>query len=472
MTLTTSAHPATVPKLSDVPARKMPRLGWLEWTMILQTLLPAMMYIPGVSPFRFLLRILATTLPLVAWGAVAASGRRIAGGYRYAAGMWLWPCSVWLLLSIAHPTTNSPLAGLAQAMLNIALFCPAFWAANQVTDSRQVRRLIVVILLCNGASSLMGIAQVYRPDTFRPPSIPMLAGREDIESEMTVTTEDGLKYLRPPGLSDTPGGAALGGTFACLLGLAIAMTPVSWAMRVMSLGLAIVGLAVIFYSQVRFTLILLVVGILAMVVLLAMRRDWRKLMLLGVCTVVLAVGGIGWVMQSGGTVVTKRFFTLLDERSDTVYYNNRGKFVEYALTVALPEYPLGAGLGRFGTMNGYFGDPLAPPSRGYIWCETQIEGWIIDGGGPLLFGSAGAIITAMVTATSMALRRRDEELGYWAAVVAVLGLFSALSALGNMAFLSFLGLQFWILMGALFGADAVARDAARRSGSAAPRAAS
>jgi hypothetical protein len=465
------ARPATVLTLPEVQARRMPRLGWLEWIVISQTALPAMMYIPGASRYRFVSRILGTVLPLIAWGAVAMSGRQVVGGRRYPAATCLGFCTIWVLLSIAHPSTNSLLSGLAEATLTIAIFCPAFWAANLVTDTRQVRRLIVILLICNGASSLMGIAQVYQPERFRPPNLPNLA-LDAIETEMTVTTADGLKYLRPAGLTDSPGAAGMAGLLACLTGLAVALSSVAWKTRVVSLGMALIGLAVIFYSQVRFTLIVLVVGIVVWIGLLAMRRDKRKLITLGIFTVLLAFGATGWVMRSGGSEVMKRFLTLVEERADTVFYANRGKFVEYALTVDLIDYPLGAGIGRFGTMNSYFGDPFAPPSRGPLWCEIQIEGWILDGGAPLLLASVGAVITAMIVATLMALRCQDRELGYWATVVVIFGLFNTLSCLGNMPFLSPNGLQFWVLMGALFGADSVARRAAQKSSSPVPGVAS
>lgn len=437
-------------------------MGWLEWVVIAQTVLPALMYVPALTPFRSLTRIFACVLPLMAWGAVLASGRRTAGGRRYPATVWLTFCAVWLLLSIAHPTTNSFTSGLAEAGLYIAVFCPAFWAPAVIRDVRQVRRLLAIFLICNGASSLMGIAQVYRPETFRPPNIPKFQVRPGAEASMTVTTDDGRTYLRPAGLSDTPGYAGICGVYACLSGLAFALKPGAWWKRGTAAGIAVMGLAVIFFSQVRTTILMLIAGVITWAFLLMLRRESRALLRLGVTVALLGVASIGWVMRSGGSAVLNRFYSLMEDRADAVYYNNRGYFVEHALTVDLVESPLGSGMGRTGMMYAYFGNPMAPPSSGNLYTETQIEAWVIDGGAPLLIGAIGAVVAAMWSAVRIVLRSPDRELNYWAIIVVVFGVFTSLGCVGSLTFLSPLGMQFWVLMGALFGADALAREAARR----------
>lgn len=439
----------------------MPRMGWLEFIVLSQTLLPAMLFIPGLTSVRLAIRVLGTVLPLVAWVAVIFSGKRVPGGRPYPPAIWMAFCAIWMTLSIAHPNTNSLRSGTAEMVLNVAIFCPVFWAPRLVRDTRQIRRLIVVMLICNGAGSLVGLGQVFRPATFRPPSIPILQSDPTKEGSLTIKTEDGMEFLRPAGLTDAPGAGGIAGLLACLTGLAVALPATSKKVRLASLGTALAGLAVIFYSQARFTVIVLVAGMMAWVVMLAMQRDMRKLALLGVCGAALAFGSVGMVMRAGGMAVMNRFLTLFQKRSDAVYYENRGKFVEHALLTLLPEYPLGAGMGRFGTMHGYFGDPMAPLERSGLWVETQVEGWVLDGGAPLLLAEFGAVITAMVLAFCTAVRCPDRELRYWASVVVVFGLFAALSVLGNLVFLTSNGLQFWVLLGALYGADALARGQAR-----------
>ena len=153
----------------------------------------------------------------------------------------------------------------------------------------------------------------------------------------------------------------------------------------------------------------------------------------------------------------KRFLALTEDKSSDVYYKNRGRFVENGLMVLLPEHPLGAGLGRYGMMNAYFGDKFAPADRAAIWAETQIEGWVINGGIVLLVAGGGAVLTALASTARVALKSPDRELRFWAMVVAAMGATIALMALGSHPFVGPLGLQFWILMAAVAGADAIAR---------------
>ncbi|MFZ1105362.1 MAG: hypothetical protein WAN86_21335, partial [Hyphomicrobiaceae bacterium] len=92
----------------------------------------------------------------------------------------------------------------------------------------------------------------------------------------------------------------------------------------------------------------------------------------------MVVSFIG-ALALGGETILARFSTIFDENPGDLYYDSRGNQVLHAFVGLLLEYPLGAGLGRWGMMYSYFGDPnnvLAPP----IWAEIQWPAWIIDGG--------------------------------------------------------------------------------------------
>ena len=68
----------------------------------------------------------------------------------------------------------------------------------------------------------------------------------------------------------------------------------------------------------------------------------------------------------------------------------------YTLSELLYEFPLGAGLGRWGMMQVYFGDPTlwqAPP----IHVEIQPTGWLLDGGVPMWLLYGGALVMALRT---------------------------------------------------------------------------
>src|SRR4029077_13654235 len=115
-------------------------------------------------------------------------------------------------------------------------------------------------------------------------------------------------------------------------------------------------------------------------------------------------GSFAWAVSVGGKVVTGRLATLTQDRPGKVYYNSRGHFIEELVTEWVPKYPLGAGLGRWGMMNRYFGDN-SHPSRSMLWVEIQWTGWVFDGGLPLILIYLVAILMACWTAWRIALSR-------------------------------------------------------------------
>ena len=94
----------------------------------------------------------------------------------------------------------------------------------------------------------------------------------------------------------------------------------------------------------------------------------------------------------GGDTVTTRLATLVEMDPGSVYRKNRGHFVANAFSEVLPEYPLGAGLGRWGMMNQYFGNP-----EDVIWNEVQWGGWILDAGIFMADRVSGGVIAILVT---------------------------------------------------------------------------
>ena len=68
--------------------------------------------------------------------------------------------------------------------------------------------------------------------------------------------------------------------------------------------------------------------------------------------------------------------SLFEEDPVTLYYQSRGLQLENAFNTLIVEYPLGAGLARWGMMRGYFD----VPSSSEIWAEIQPGAWILDGG--------------------------------------------------------------------------------------------
>jgi hypothetical protein len=424
--------------------------GWLEWTLVAQTALPALMFVPGLTPLRTATRVAGFAVSLLAWLALVAGGRPGPVRGRFPAAPWLTACAAWLVLSIFHPTTNSLQAGAAQAALNLAILAPAFWAPRALHARRQIGRLMAILVVCNAASALMGIAQFYRPDRFNPPTV--MAGRLNAE-DLSYQTDDGRTILRPCGLTDTPGAACGAGIMAAVIGLGWALRPLAAWKRLASLGLAMVGLAVIYFSQVRSALITGVLALLTFWALLVLRRDWRKAALLGLGGGLVFLGALAWAASAGGDAVLERFRSLLHDNPSHLYYRNRGFFVEDVFARMIWEYPLGAGLGRWGQAFTYFGDPAAPPGRGMLWAEVQWAAWALDGGILLIVGYAAALTCALADSARIALRCRDEALAHWATVICALSVGIVIQCFGYNPFISPGGVQFWILSAALHAAD-------------------
>lgn len=422
--------------------------GWLEWVIVGQTLFPALLFVPGLTRIRFLFRVASFGLALMAWAAVYAKGRR-ATGRRFAATPWMTFCAGWLALMLVHPGGNSPLSALASLMLNLAILSPVFWAPALADSTRRVTRLMTIMLVCNAASTIVGILQYYRPGPFDPPALMIdeMMGEGYVNS-LTYTTADGRQVLRPCGLTDTPGAASLAGSYTCLIGVAWILRPIGRWRRMVCLGLGLAGMAVVYFSQVRTCLVLTLIGLIQMAVMLALRRDYRRLSQLLTVGALIVVGSIGWAVRSGGMVVVERFLKLMEEPTGEVYYQNRGIFLEETFNTYIWEYPLGAGLGRWGMMYYYFGDKSQPS----LWSEIQPSAWVFDGGVPLLFAYSMGIAAALLATVRLALKSRDAELANLASVICAICLSVLAACLSSMPFIGPVGIQFWVILGALHGA--------------------
>jgi hypothetical protein len=432
-------------------ASPMPRWGWLEWVVLSQAAMPALMFVPGLAATRIVTRIAVFVLPLLAWVAVGLSGRRPPGHRRFPAIPWAMAAAVWLVASVLHPQTNSPISGAAEAMINLAILSPAFWATADLTAPRQVGRLMAILFACNAASAVIGIGQFYRPERFNPP-VMRASGGLTLE-DYTYETADGRRVVRPCGLTDTPGGACAAGMLAGLLGLGWSLQPIAAWRRLAALGLAFAGLMVIYLSQVRSALVMEIISLLTLMAALAVRRDFRRLTLLGLGVVVVLGGSLAWVARTEGDAVLGRFRTLIEGDLRHTYYSNRGFYVQAAFSQQLRDQPLGAGMGRCGQAYGYFGDRAAAPDRGQMWAEVQWTMWAIEGGVPLIALYSMAMLLALADLTRITLTCRDPTLAYWAAVVLALDVSIVATTFSYVPFVSPTGLQFWVMAAALHAAD-------------------
>ena len=441
--------PARPRRPAVAPARKIP-WGWLEWIVVAQTALPALLFVPGMSPVRVLTKVGLYGLILLAWAIIALGGRSRPGSASFPPRPWLFFCCGYLALSVFHPQSNSLPSALAQMMLNITIFSPAFWAADALASPRQIPRLMAIAFIGNALSAGVGIGQIYQPDRFNPPVVINMSEDKEYGKQ---TTDAGVEVFRPCGLTDTPGGACVAGQVATTIGLCWALAPIAPWRRLASAGLAVMGLAVVYFTQVRSVLIITVLCLIAIVVILAMQRDFKRAFLLGAGGTAVVVGAFTWAIAVMGGAVGARVATLFEDDPREVYHSNRGRFVEETFNRFLPEYPLGAGLGRWGMMYLYFGDKSAPSDKQSLWVEIQLTGWVYDGGAPLLVANLMATFLALLDSLRIALKCKDRDLAFWAAVITACNFGNLTLILNYPVFVSPTGAQFWLLSAALHAAD-------------------
>jgi hypothetical protein len=183
--------------------------------------------------------------------------------------------------------------------------------------------------------------------------------------------------------------------------------------------------------------------------LIRQRRFSVAFVMFTISTAIIA-GAFTYAYILGGENLLLRFSSIAQDNPGTFYYQNRGNQVAYAFLELLPQYPFGAGLGRWGMMNLYFGDTSSTASLP-IWVEIQWPAWIVDGGIFLLITYPVALLTAMKANFILSSRRAEGQLRDMAAIILAtnVGLFAL--TFSYPVFASAVGMQFWFLAGALHG---------------------
>ena len=247
--------------------------------------------------------------------------------------------------------------------------------------------------------------------------------------------------------------------------MACALRPIGLIRRLACVGLSFFAVAVIYYSQMRMTFLMLLICMAVLVVIFTVQRNFGHAALLGGLSASLIAGALVWVMTTSGHVVVERFLGLASRNfSETYDQSGRGWFVTQTLQTTMWEYPLGMGLGRWGSIYGAFGDH----TKQSIWVEVMVPAWVIDGGIPLLVLYNLAIVLAMFSTLRIALRSRDRDVGFWAAVVFASQLSILATSFSYVTFVAAIGMQFWLLGAIIHGADYRVRVAAAKRSRAVP----
>ena len=430
-------------------ATARPQRNWIQWFLIFQVVCQLFLLTPiSGGPFRSLVRIAAFGMSLVFLAALPRKGNQ-----PYPAAKAALAVFGILVISFFNPETNSLLSGLAQIALYVAIMGPLFWVPRLTLDQRAFRVVLFTIWGFYTLSAIFGILQVYFPGKFQPNVSIMVTSRgNQYLRDLTILVGEGQRVFRPMGLTDTPGGGGTAGYYAVLLGLGFLLTDRSMFRRFFFCVSMLIGMTCLYLCQVRALVVMLGFCLTVFAIMLALRGAKMKLTIL-----LTVVGGVIttaflWAVSLGGADINKRLF-LLSNDPGKAYYKSRGVFLEYTVNHLLPKYPLGAGLGRWGMMNAYFGDRSKPS----FWVEIQWTGWLLDGGILLILAYVTTLGFAVYTVVKIFRRKDLGDLWVWAAVLLAYDVGTFANTFSYSCFLSQYGMEFWILNASLFAA---ARDGA------------
>ncbi len=419
---------------------------WIRWFIIIQVVTQLAIISP-LGSARTLIRMAAFGCSLVFL--VMVRGKSTAHPARTAALVVF----VILGLAVFHPTAAAPPAALAQMGLYLAVLAPLFWVPRLTVAGRTLRTVLVILWVFHSVGSVVGVLQVYFPGRFQPNLSPVILslGKGYAESLM-ITTSGGVRVFRPMGLTDVPGGAGSSGFYAVVLGIGMFLTVKRRWLSIAAIGTVLLGMMCLYLAQVRALMVITGVSIVAVTGILALRRDYKRLSGFGVVLLVVVVVSFRSAVSLARQSVETRVGSLGQGTPGQVYDRNRGQFLSQAFNELLPEYPLGAGIGRWGMMNSYFGDPHDPNPG--LWAEIQWTGWVFDGGAPLILAYVAALLVTLWTTLRVARwrSRDDPTLSLWGAVILGYSIGSCALTFSYPVFLSQTGMEFWFLNGVVFAA--------------------
>ena len=447
---------AVAAPLASVAARRKP-LSAAEWFLAIEIVFQLALLVPALNfgPVRVLWRTGAFAASLAML--VLLRGRARKNAVNLAA---LWVLAI-LAVELFHPLDNTVVAAIAECGMYLAILAPLFWVARLQVDLDRLRRVLHWLWGYYTLSVLVGLAQVYFPGRFEPKLSPVVASMGSAVEGLKIVLANGKSIFRPMGLTDMPGGAANAGMWALLFGLGFLLAPAgrgrrrAFWMRAAYFGSMGCSIVVIYLSQSRATLVTVGIWFLALLALLAWQARWRQFGILAALSVVLALGGLRFATQLGGRSLTQRLGTLTGSHRAQLYSSERGRFLTETFRTLIPQYPFGAGLGRWGMMHTYFGDNR-DPRRGFIYVEIQWQGWVLDGGLPLLAAYLALLGCALWSLARIA--RRPGPLAAWAALCFAYDVGVLALTFDYTPFTGQMGLDFWFLNALVLAAAALASD--------------
>jgi hypothetical protein len=414
---------------------------WLIGFVLLHLSCQLLLLIPGLSSIRVGVRMAAFGVSLAFLVIIPSKN------------VWRTPlraCALCILMLLGleffHPEGGGLSAALAGIMLNLAVLAPIFWVPRTGTTAAGLQSVVTILWLFYFMSALLGVLQAYYPGRFQPPLSAVLAANTRNQlAGLEIELASGARVFRPMGLTDSPGGAAFAGLYAVLLGTGMLLStkPPFKGARLVAVASMVAGMMCLYLCQIRSLLVMAGVCELALLALLLISgRISRLVGLLGAVGAIVP-GAFGLALAIGGKAMTERLTTLVETDPGSVYYANRGRFLETTLNHYLPLYPLGAGLGRWGMVHAYFGD-----AADSLWVEIQWTAWLFDGGVAMILLYVSAILIASWGCLKVARGRigaAEPSLSLWGAVIVAYNVGAVAICFNYPLFGGTSGVEFWLL---------------------------
>lgn len=423
--------------------RRVYRPNWPIFFLVAYTGFQLGLLFLASTPLRLPLRIGAYSISLILLFCLRP------GRVRHPGAAFLWPIAICCVPGTLLNARSDPVAAVAEVGVYLATLAPLLWVSSQPVSPRLFRKLILLLWGFNVASAAVGVLQTYFPGQFQGQMSNVLVERgTSYLGSMTVLLADGTRVFRPMGLTDQPGGAASAGLYAILLGTGLIFTERGRTLRLLALCGMVVGLFVIYISHVRVLLVMSAVSVVVVAATFLKRGDWKRLSTLAGVIVVTALVGTAWAFAVGGDETVQRFSSLTETAPTDVYSQNRGMFLNELISHDIFEYPFGAGAGRWGMINVYFGDPAHS-----IWAEIMWTAWVFDGGVPLLLVYLALLATALLIALRIGTNNANRQLAVWGSVVLAYDIAAIAACFDNPVFATQAGVELWFLNACLFAAS-------------------
>ena len=356
------------------------------------------------------------------------------------------------LFGLLNQQTESTITAIASIAFYAAILAPIIWVGRLQLSQRGFVTIVLVLWSFNTLSSAVGVLQVMFPGKFTPATSQLVLQQQEMGSlDLKIQLADGETMDRPFGLTDQPGGVAANGLVAFIFGLGLLSTTKRAPMVLLySAGMG-AGLFVIYLCQVRVALVTCGICSIGYVALLSSRGEIKLVSRVLIALVIIISASTVAALAVGGAQVADRVLSLVAEDAGSVYYQNRGHFLEYTFTYALPEWPVGAGLGRYGMMAAYFSPDKGLGARS-LWAEIQWTAWVYDGGWLMIIAYPTAIVLAVLATLRIAFDRKAGTLSVWGTILAAYNIGAVAITFSYCLFLSQSGLEFWLLNAAIYTA--------------------